>query len=152
MSQLRRRPKDAPPRRDRSAEFKSFEPPRVQARMATGLDRQRPSPVAALLAPMAATNQPSSAAGKRHMGRVAALGCRLCVRLGFGHTACEVHHVRTGHGAAERASDFLTIGLCPDHHRGPRGVHGDKSALRLAKVTEMDLLADTIAALTGEAA
>ena len=49
MSQLRRRPKDAPPRRDRSAEFASFELPRTEARMATAMDKARPAPVPALL-------------------------------------------------------------------------------------------------------
>lgn len=49
MSQLRRRPKDAPPRRDRSREFASFELPRAESRMATALDKPRPAPVPALL-------------------------------------------------------------------------------------------------------
>lgn len=49
MSQLRRRPKDAPPRRDRSREFASFALPRTEARMATALDKPRPAPVPALL-------------------------------------------------------------------------------------------------------
>ena len=88
---------------------------------------------------------PTTAAGRRHMGKVAAVGCRLCVRLGYGPTAGEVHHIRTGQGGGQRASDFLTLCACPTCHRGPHGLHGDKSLLRLAGVTELDLLADTIA-------
>ena len=82
------------------------------------------------------------------MGRVAALGCILCRRLGYGEHAAEVHHVRTGQGAAQRASDFLTVPLCQACHRGSHGIHGDRARLRQAKVTELDLLADTIAALS----
>ena len=89
------------------------------------------------------------ASSKRHLSRVAALGCVLCKRLGYGETAAEVHHLRDGQGMQQRASDWLTVPLCPEHHRGPRGVHGDRSALRQAKCTELDLLADTIAEVCG---
>jgi hypothetical protein len=43
MSLLRRRPKDAPPRRDRSAEFASVVIERPRARMAQGLDEAQPA-------------------------------------------------------------------------------------------------------------
>lgn len=49
MSLLRRRHKDAPPRRDRSDEFGSVVLERPRARMATALDRPRPAPVPVLL-------------------------------------------------------------------------------------------------------
>ena len=58
------------------------------------------------------------------MGRVAAAGCVLCRHLGYGYTEAEVHHLREGQGAAQRASNFLTAGLCPEHHRGASGFHG----------------------------
>lgn len=48
----------------------------------------------------------------------------------------------------QRASDFLTVALCPDCHQGPLGVHGDRALLRIHKVDELDLLARTIAALS----
>lgn len=48
---------------------------------------------------------------------------------------------------AQRASNFLVIPLCPDCHTGSMGVHGDKTMMRLMKVTELDLLARTIEAL-----
>ena len=60
--------------------------------------------------------------GRRHMGRVAELGCVLCRHLGFDGTPAEVHHIRDGQGAAQRASDFLTVPLCPEHHRGGTGL------------------------------
>lgn len=82
-------------------------------------------------------------ASARHLSRVAALPCCLC-----GIEPVEVHHIREGQGMAQRASDFLTIPLCPDCHRGSKGVHGDRSMLRLMKVTELDLLAATIERLS----
>jgi hypothetical protein len=87
-------------------------------------------------------------AAKRHLARVASLGCALCKRIGYDDTPSEVHHLRDGAGMQQRASDWLTMPLCPEHHRGSRGVHGDRSALRQANVTELDLLADTVAQLT----
>lgn len=79
-----------------------------------------------------------------YMGRVAALGCVLCRRLGAGHVYATVHHIRAGRGIAQRSSDYLTIPLCPECHQGPNGIHGDRSLLRVAKCEELDLLADTI--------
>lgn len=66
----------------------------------------------------------TTAAAKRYMGRVAALGCCLCRWLGLGWQAAEVHHPRVDlYGGAMKCSDFDTIGLCPRHHRGKNGVH-----------------------------
>jgi hypothetical protein len=44
----------------------------------------------------------------------------------------------------DRASDFLTVALCEDCHRGTHGFHGTKSLMRIAKLSEMDLLAETV--------
>lgn len=88
-------------------------------------------------------------AAARHLQRVADLGCALCARLGHYDVPAEVHHIRAGQGAAQRASDFLTVPLCPDHHRGTHGIHGDRAAFRNAAVGELDLLADTISRLMG---
>lgn len=82
---------------------------------------------------------------KDYLCRVSALGCSLCRMLERGDdTPAEIHHPREGQGGAQRASNWLAIPLCPDCHRGSHGVHGDRGLLRQAKVTEMDLLADTI--------
>lgn len=89
----------------------------------------------------------TTAAERRHKGRVAQLGCMLCQCLGQGATPAQVHHIREGQGMSQRASDFLTIPLCPACHTGPQGIHGDKTLLRIAKVDELDLLAMTIEAL-----
>lgn len=78
------------------------------------------------------------------MGRVAALGCALCNKLGYGPTPAQVHHIREGQGMSQRASNFLTIPLCPDHHTGPQGWHGDRRAFKLAGEDEVSLLAWTL--------
>lgn len=80
-----------------------------------------------------------SAAGKRHMGRVAQLPCCVCGAYGV-----QVHHVREGQGMSQRASDFLTVPLCPPCHTGPNGIHGNKSLMKIQKLDELDLLARTI--------
>lgn len=79
---------------------------------------------------------------KDYMGRVAQLPCANC-----GDHPVEVHHLREGQGMAQRASNYLTIPLCPSCHRGPRGIHGDRSTFRLRKLDEMQMLADTIGRL-----
>jgi len=83
---------------------------------------------------------------KEHMNRVAELGCVLCHHLGYGETPAEVHHLRHGQGMAQRASNFLTVGLCPEHHRGNSGLHGlgEKGFYTRYRLSELDLLAITI--------
>jgi hypothetical protein len=80
-----------------------------------------------------------------YMGRVKELDCALCTILGQPQTSItEAHHIRTGHGLGDRASDFLTVALCVDCHRGTHGFHGTKALMKIAKLSEMDLLAETI--------
>ena len=82
---------------------------------------------------------------QRHMSKVAALGCILCHRLGYGITPALVHHIRTGIGMGKRASDFDTLPLCPEHHQGMTGIHGmgRKAFERHHGVTELELLQET---------
>lgn len=93
----------------------------------------------------------SSAASRRHMDRVASNGCVLCNRLGYGWSAAEVHHARAGVGAAQRNSDWMTIGLCHEHHRGNTGIHGlgTRAFERTYDVTELQLVAETLEAIYG---
>lgn len=86
--------------------------------------------------------------GQRWMGLVARVGCVLCSRsMDIHDSPAVVHHMKFGTGASDRASDFLTIALCPEHHVGESGVHTLKErGLRLRyNCSELDLLADTIA-------
>lgn len=82
-------------------------------------------------------------AEKRHMDRVAQLPCALC-----GSHGVQVHHIREGQGMSQRASNWLVVPLCTSCHTGPQGVHGDKTLLRIAKIEELDLLANTIEAMS----
>lgn len=79
---------------------------------------------------------------KKHLDRIAQMPCACC-----GATGVHVHHIREGQGMSQRASDFLTIPLCPDCHQGPQGVHGDRTMMRIYKLSELDMLANTIARL-----
>jgi len=55
--------------------------------------------------------------------------------------------VREGQGMAQRASDWLVIPLCEFHHTGKNGIHGHGFEA-MTKLTEMDLLAATIEAIS----
>lgn len=85
----------------------------------------------------------STAAGKRHMGRVAGVGCIACKLFGFGEVAGQVHHIREGRQAR---NDFLTIGLCYEHHQGDAGIHKahDELLRRIGVSSEFDLLAEVL--------
>lgn len=74
---------------------------------------------------------------KAWKGRVAALGCLIC-----GQPA-SLHHVREGQGLSQRASDWLVMPLCREHHQGNAGIHSGRF-YHLFKKDEFDLLAETI--------
>ena len=69
--------------------------------------------------------------------------CRLLSREQEGRTF--VHHIRERQGMSQRAPHYLGIPLCFACHQGPNGIHGDRALLRILKLTELDLLAETIA-------
>lgn len=86
----------------------------------------------------------TTAGMKKHMSRVAQLPCCTCGSIGV-----QLHHVREGQGMAQRASNWLVVPLCQPCHTGSRGVHGDRSMMRLKKLTELDMLAMTLERLNG---
>lgn len=75
----------------------------------------------------------------------ARLGCVLCRRLGWGETPAQLHHPRTGVGAARRAPHSEVIPLCPEHHTGKTGIHGmgRKAFERHYQTTEESLTFET---------
>lgn len=91
----------------------------------------------------------ATVAEKRHMDRVASLGCVLCTELGQEPTGrITLHHPREGQGGAQRSPHWLVIPLCEDCHQGEHnGWHGRRALWRLARWTELDALAATIQAL-----
>ena len=90
-----------------------------------------------------------SAWGRRWMGLVARVDCVLCTRMGVSGSPAQVHHLKFGQGASDRASDALALALCPEHHTGPSGVHQlkERGLYLRYKCSELDLLADTIEAI-----
>lgn len=83
-------------------------------------------------------------AEKQYLAKVAELPCCLC-----GDWPVHIHHIRHSQGMSQRASNWLAVPLCPSCHQGPQGVHGDKTMLRIMKMDELDMLADTIRRLLG---
>ena len=83
---------------------------------------------------------------QQYKSHVASLGCMACRLLGYGETPASLHHPRAGQGAAQRASDWLVIPLCHEHHQGKNGIHGHGFE-SMTGLTEMDLLAATIEAM-----
>lgn len=79
---------------------------------------------------------------KAHLSAVASLGCIICRRLGYMDTPCEIHHIRSGVGKAQRSSHFDVLPACPEHHRGATGIHGlgTKGFVKRYGVTEHELL------------
>ena len=92
-----------------------------------------------------------SNAAKRYLGKVADIGCILCRHLGTPGTPAEIHHPKEGvfAGCAQRASDWLVVPLCPEHHRGASGLHGlgTRGFYTRYRINEADLLAMTLEAL-----
>lgn len=87
-----------------------------------------------------------------HIERILDMPCAICVALSMrqeGRTFA--HHIRTGQGGSQRADDALSLPLCWEHHQGTSGIHGTRSAWKLAKLTELDVLASVIRDLTSGA-
>ena len=78
---------------------------------------------------------------KEYKNEVAEAGCIICQR------PAQLHHPRFCAGMGQRASDWLVIPLCPDHHQhGGYGIalHAGQQAFELTFGTEAELLAQTI--------
>ena len=72
-------------------------------------------------------------AESEHMAAVKSCACVLC-----DHPApSEAHHPKQGR-------HFSTIALCDACHRGPLGVHGDKTMQRIRKYDEVDMINETL--------
>ena len=89
------------------------------------------------------TKKPATAKEKRHLGRVAELGCIVC------DSPANVHHIREGQGVGMRASHYLTIPLCREHHQGEFSIHNSRREFQNIYGGELDLLAQTIERLGG---
>jgi len=86
-------------------------------------------------------------AEKLHLSRVAGMGCIVCKNLKLGETPAEIHHIRTGQGAGQRADNFKVIPLCLIHHRqGGHGVaiHAGRQSWENNFGTETELLVQVL--------
>lgn len=84
-------------------------------------------------------------ADRKHLNKLAELGCIACYKLGYPGAPCEIHHIRAGTGMGRKATHFEAFGLCPAHHRGTAGlsvasIHGSKNAFIAEFGTEAELL------------
>lgn len=61
----------------------------------------------------------------------------------------EIHHILEGRTPGRRSSDWTTIPVCPEHHRGKDGIHGTRQAWKLAKQDELKALGETLASIYG---
>ncbi len=78
-----------------------------------------------------------SARERLHLARVKELPCGVCGAAG----PSEAHHV-------EQHQQYLCIPLCEDCHRGSfNGVHGQKRIWNVKKLSELDVLNETLRSL-----
>lgn len=67
---------------------------------------------------------------------------RTCVACGSWPVT--IHHLRNINGSnvgiGNRADHFLSIGLCPDCHQGPDGIHHNRKVFEMRWGTETQLL------------
>lgn len=88
----------------------------------------------------------STKAEKAYLNRLVEMGCIVCKNLGYGASPAHVHHIRTGIGMGQRASNYDTIPLCPTHHQhGGIGVaiHAGQKTWEALYGTELELLKQT---------
>lgn len=90
-----------------------------------------------------------TAAEKKHMSKVAELGCIICYRMGYEGSPAELHHIKEHTGMGKRSSHFEVIPLCPMHHRSSDAAYHVSPASFTAKWgTQRDLLNFTLALLS----
>lgn len=82
--------------------------------------------------------KPMTKAERAHVDKVKESGCALCDAGGY----VEAHEIEQGEW-------FTSIGLCTPCHRGPQGLHGDKTLWRIYKLTEIQALNETLRRVIG---
>lgn len=84
------------------------------------------------------------------MGRLKLMCCVCCELMGQQQQhPTDVHHIRQDR---EARNAWLTLPLCWACHQGPLGIHGNKTFLRVLKMTEWGLLAYVMSQLFRRAA
>ncbi len=87
-----------------------------------------------------------SAAGKRHLQRVADFGqqagCCVC-----GEPFAHLHHILEGRTPGRKSGYFCVVPVCEPCHTGPDGIHGTRQRWSLRKANELDALNRTLEAI-----
>jgi hypothetical protein len=79
-------------------------------------------------------SKPLTAAERKHLARVKECPCSVC----NAEPPSSAHHIKQGH-------HFTTVALCADCHTdGSLGIHGCKTAWKIAKLDELDALNITL--------
>ena len=85
---------------------------------------------------------------RKHYAKLADLGCVVCLLQGHGFSPCEIHHIRTGTGLAQKSHWSKAIGLCPPHHRtggSSVAIHSGIASFESAiGMSEVELLAKNL--------
>ena len=79
-----------------------------------------------------------TAAESRYADKVASLGCLICDQ------PANIHHIREGQGAGQRAGNCLIIPLCKEHHQGSFSIHGSRRQFIDIYGNELSMLNETI--------
>ena len=84
-------------------------------------------------------NNKLTAKQREHIGNIKMMNCSVCDAPG----PSDAHHI-------EQSLQYCVIPLCKDCHQGSfNGLHGQKRAWILRKMTELDALNKTIQNLVG---
>lgn len=79
-------------------------------------------------------------AEKERLQTIAEMPCYACFQDGL-EVASEVHHIRSHTGIGLKSSSFMTIPLCPRHHRyGKVSVHLGKVDFEKKYGTQQEIL------------
>ena len=91
-----------------------------------------------------------TAKGFRHMGRVKALPCVICLR----HGPSDAHHCQSsgykGDPGKMARDDFKTIPLCKECHQGQQGYHNAKETWEAKNGKDHEFLAVVADMLAGQ--
>lgn len=81
-------------------------------------------------------------AEQQWLSDVAELGCICCRNAGYGYSPAEIHHIRSGQGAGQRADHYSVLPLCPRHHRAcyETGFHAAPATWQRLHGSECELL------------
>jgi len=82
-------------------------------------------------------------AERRHLDRVAGLGCIVCRIHKSIYTPAGIHHIRAGVGMGQRSPHTRVIGLCSAHHQTGGhevAIHAGRATWEANYGTELELL------------